>query len=80
VLATCEYLVLCERQEKKKDAKGYEEYEDWEHKKGVPKELLLFIFRVRFREVELPLGTQSSHEVDLLVPSKHVNLHLEECS
>ena len=44
MLATCEYLVLCERQEKKKDAKGYEEYEDWEHKKGVPKELLYLLF------------------------------------
>jgi hypothetical protein len=44
VLATCEYLVLCERQYKKKDAKGYEEYEDWEHKKGVPKELLYLLF------------------------------------
>ena len=44
MLATYEYLFLCERQEKKKDAKGYEEYEDWEHKKGVPKELIYLLF------------------------------------
>ena len=35
---------------------------------------------VRCLVAELPQGTQSSHEVDRQVPSKHGDLHSRECS